>query len=68
MKKLNNEKELVKKAIALGVAYGEKRGIDKDKEIMNWALFVSSWLKNDPEDTIRDLNGDNASNVMIMDH
>jgi hypothetical protein len=26
MKKLENEKELVKKAIALGVAYGEKRG------------------------------------------
>ncbi|MGB7756404.1 MAG: DUF5062 family protein [Salinisphaera sp.] len=26
MKKLKNEKELVKKAIALGVAYGEKRG------------------------------------------
>ena len=27
MKKLKNEKELVKKAIALGVAYGEKRGV-----------------------------------------
>ncbi len=27
MKKLQNEKELVKKAIALGVAYGEKRGV-----------------------------------------
>jgi len=27
MKKLENEKELVKKAIALGVAYGEKRGV-----------------------------------------
>lgn len=27
MKKLRNEKELVKKAIALGVAYGEKRGV-----------------------------------------
>jgi len=27
MKKLDNEKELVKKAIALGVAYGEKRGV-----------------------------------------
>ena len=27
MKKLNNEKELVKKAIALGVAYGEGRGV-----------------------------------------
>jgi hypothetical protein len=26
MKKLKNEKELVKKAIAIGVAYGEKRG------------------------------------------
>ena len=26
MKKLKNEKELVKKAITLGVAYGEKRG------------------------------------------
>ena len=26
MKKLKNEKALVKKAIALGVAYGEKRG------------------------------------------
>ncbi len=26
-KKLKNEKELVKKAIALGVAYGEKRGV-----------------------------------------
>lgn len=26
MKKLKNEKELVKKAIALGVEYGEKRG------------------------------------------
>ena len=26
MKKLKNEKELVKKAIALGVAYGEQRG------------------------------------------
>lgn len=26
MKKLKNEKELVKKAIALGVAYGEGRG------------------------------------------
>lgn len=27
MKKLKNEKELVKKAIALGVAYGEERGV-----------------------------------------
>lgn len=27
MKKIENEKELVKKAIALGVAYGEKRGV-----------------------------------------
>ena len=27
MKKLKNEKELVKKAIALGVVYGEKRGV-----------------------------------------
>ena len=27
MKKLENEKELVKKAITLGVAYGEKRGV-----------------------------------------
>ena len=27
MKKLDNEKELVKRAIALGVAYGEKRGV-----------------------------------------
>jgi hypothetical protein len=27
MKKLKNEKELVKKAIELGVAYGEKRGV-----------------------------------------
>jgi hypothetical protein len=26
MKKLKNEKELVKKAIAIGVAYGEERG------------------------------------------
>jgi len=26
MKKLKNEKELVKKAIAIGVLYGEKRG------------------------------------------
>ncbi|WP_086934395.1 DUF5062 family protein [Agarilytica rhodophyticola] len=27
MKKLKNEKELVKKAIALGVKYGEERGV-----------------------------------------
>jgi hypothetical protein len=27
VKKLENEKELVKKAITLGVAYGEKRGV-----------------------------------------
>jgi len=27
MKKLKNEKELVKKAIQLGMAYGEKRGV-----------------------------------------
>jgi hypothetical protein len=27
MKKLENEKELVKKAIAIGVAYAEKRGV-----------------------------------------
>ncbi|MDN5939877.1 MAG: DUF5062 family protein [Salinisphaera sp.] len=27
MKKLKNEKELVKKAIALGVEYGERRGV-----------------------------------------
>ncbi len=27
MKKLKNEKELVKKAIQLGVAYAEKRGV-----------------------------------------
>jgi hypothetical protein len=27
MKKIENEKELVKKAIALGVSYGEKRGV-----------------------------------------
>ena len=27
MKKLKNEKELVKKAISLGCAYGEKRGV-----------------------------------------
>ena len=26
MKKLKNEKELVKKALAIGMAYGEKRG------------------------------------------
>ena len=26
MKKLKNERELIKKAIAIGVAYGEKRG------------------------------------------
>ena len=26
MKKLKNEKEMIRKAIALGVAYGEKRG------------------------------------------
>lgn len=32
MKKLKNEKELVKKAIALGVAYGEKRGAVKFEE------------------------------------
>ena len=29
MKKLKNEKELVKKAIQLGMAYGEKRGVVK---------------------------------------
>ncbi len=29
MKKLKNEKELVKKAIAEGVRYGEKRGVVK---------------------------------------
>lgn len=29
MKKLQNEKELVRKAIDLGVAYGEKRGVVK---------------------------------------
>lgn len=29
MKKLKNEKELVKKAIAEGVKYGEKRGVVK---------------------------------------
>jgi len=29
MKKLKNEKELVKKAIALGTAYGEGRGVVK---------------------------------------
>ncbi|HEX5678469.1 MAG TPA: DUF5062 family protein [Alcanivorax sp.] len=27
MKKLKNEKELVKKAIAMGMEYGEKRGV-----------------------------------------
>ncbi len=27
MKKLKNEKELIKKAISLGVEYGEKRGV-----------------------------------------
>lgn len=27
MKKIKNEKELVKKAIAIGVAYAEKRGV-----------------------------------------
>lgn len=27
MKKIKNEKELIKKAIELGVAYGEKRGV-----------------------------------------
>ncbi len=27
MKKLKNEKELVRKAIAIGTAYGEKRGV-----------------------------------------
>jgi hypothetical protein len=27
MKKLKNEKELVKKALVIGVAYGEKRGV-----------------------------------------
>jgi hypothetical protein len=32
MKKLKNEKELVKKAIALGVAYGEKRGVVEFEE------------------------------------
>lgn len=29
MKKLKNEKELVRKAIQLGMAYGEKRGVVK---------------------------------------
>jgi len=27
MKKLKNEKELIKKAMAIGMAYGEKRGV-----------------------------------------
>ena len=27
MKKLKNEKELIKKAMAVGMAYGEKRGV-----------------------------------------
>ncbi|MGK0441394.1 MAG: hypothetical protein ACJA0N_001192 [Pseudohongiellaceae bacterium] len=29
MKKLKNEKELIKKAIATGIKYGEKRGVVK---------------------------------------
>ena len=32
MKKLKDEKELVKKAIALGVAYGEGRGVVEFEE------------------------------------
>ena len=32
MKKLKNEKELLKKAIAEGVAYGEKRGVVEFEE------------------------------------
>ena len=32
MKKLKNEKELVKKAIAIGVAYCEKRGVVEFEE------------------------------------
>ena len=32
MKKLKNEKELVKKAIAMGVKYGESRGVVEFEE------------------------------------
>jgi len=48
MKKLKNEKELVRKAIDLGMAYGEKRGVvefeptdsAKDKLEYIYRLFV----------------------------
>lgn len=47
MKKLKNEKELVKKAITLGVDYAEKRGVVEfeptDSASESWSTSIGCW-------------------------
>lgn len=61
MKKLKNEKELAKKAIRLGVAYGEKRGVvefEPDDSATDKLAYIYRLLVHDnviqplPEDQV----------------
>ena len=58
MKKLKNEKELVKKAIALGMEYGEKRGVVEFEPAAEKVEYIYRLLVHDnliqplPEDQV----------------
>lgn len=61
-KKLKNEKELVKKAIALGVEYGEKRGVvefEATDSAADKSMYIYRLLVHD--DVIQPLPEDQVS-------
>lgn len=67
MKKLKNEKELVKKAIDLGVAYGEKRGVvefEPTDSAHEKLLYIYRLLVHDK--VIQPLPEDQVSQKSIM--
>ena len=67
MKKLKNEKELVKKAIELGVAYGEKRGVvefEATDSAHEKLLYIYRLLVHDK--VIQPLPEDQVSQKSIM--
>ena len=67
MKKLKNEKELVKKAIELGVAYGEKRGVvefEATDSAHEKLLYIYRLLVHD--NVIQPLPEDQVSQKSVM--
>lgn len=67
MKKLKNEKELVKKAIELGVAYGEKRGVvefEATDSAHEKLLYIYRLLVHD--EIIQPLPEDQVSQKSVM--